>query len=143
MAHAEHTVTIDRPETEVFDFIADGTNNRLWRDGVTEISLESGAGVGAVYSQTMKGPGGRQIRGDYRITEFDPPNRLAFAVIAGPARPTGVFQLTADGPSRTQLTFSLDLQAQGFMRLMAPMITSQVRREVAAADNLKRVLEAR
>lgn len=141
MAHAEATVVIDRPAGEVFDFIADGSNNPRWRQGVTDITRVSGEGVGAVYKQTMTGPGGRPIAGDYRVTEFDRPNRLAFVVIAGPARPTGTFQLQPEGTG-TRLTFTLDLQPSGLMKLAAPMIARQVRKEVDAVNELKRVLES-
>jgi hypothetical protein len=37
--------------------------------------------------------------------------------------------------------FALDLQPAGMMKLMAPMITRQMRREVAQLDTLKTVLE--
>ncbi|HLK43824.1 MAG TPA: SRPBCC family protein [Thermoleophilia bacterium] len=143
MAHAERTVTIDRPVQQVFDYIADGTNNPHWRAGVLEIERTStDVGVGATYRQVLQGPGGRRIAGDYRVTTFSPPNRLEFAVIAGPARPTGVFDLTEEGPARTKLTFSLDLRPTGIMRLMSGMIAKQMRTEVAQIDRLKANLEA-
>jgi len=37
--------------------------------------------------------------------------------------------------------FYLELRPRGLMILMTPMIAAQVRREVAALDNLKAVLE--
>jgi uncharacterized protein YndB with AHSA1/START domain len=83
MAHAEATVTINQPVEEVFDFLADGTTNTQWRSGVIDITKASGDGAGATYRQTLKGPGGRKIQGDYRVTGFDRPTRLAFEVIAG------------------------------------------------------------
>ena len=87
MARSEASAVIDRSAEDVFDFLADGTNNPTWRDGVIEISRASGEALGAIYKQTLRGPGGRTIAGDYRITEFDRPRRLSFEVIAGPGRP--------------------------------------------------------
>jgi len=60
MAHAEGTSTIDRPVNIVFDFIADGLNNPLWRSSVADLQRIPGKpqGVGAVYKQGLKGPGG-------------------------------------------------------------------------------------
>jgi uncharacterized protein YndB with AHSA1/START domain len=141
MADAEATVRIERPAEEIFDFLADGRNNPKWRPAVTEIALVSGAGVGATYRQTMRGPGGRTIAGDYRVTESDRPRLLQFEVIAGPARPRGTFHLEPVGSDATQVTFSLNLQPTGVMRLMTPMIKRQMRREVSALRDLKRVLE--
>ena len=142
MKHAEHTVTISRPQQDVFDYLADGTNNREWRDGVLEISRTSADdGKGATYRQILAGPGGRRIDGDYRVTGFDPPRRLEFQVIAGPARPAGVFELSAVAEGSTRVRFSLEVEPTGAMKLMTPMITRTMRREVAMLDNLKAILE--
>ena len=78
MAHDTATVIVDRPIGEVFAFLADGMNEPAWRPGVTDVShvAETGTEVGATFKQTMKGPGGRSIPGDYRITRYDQPTRL-------------------------------------------------------------------
>jgi uncharacterized protein YndB with AHSA1/START domain len=142
MTHAEHTVTVNRPAREVFDYLADGTHNREWRSGVIEIERTSAAdGEGTIYRQVLAGPGGRRIDGDYRVTVFDPPQRLEFEVIAGPARPRGVFELTETAGRSTRVRFALEVKPAGFMKLMAPLITKQMRREVAQLDNLKHILE--
>jgi uncharacterized protein YndB with AHSA1/START domain len=141
MAHASESAQIDRPITEVFDFLADGTTTALWRSGIVSISKASGDGVGAVYRQRLNGPMGRQIDGDYRITAFDRPTRIAFEVIAGPARPTGTYELRELSPTSTAVTFSLNLEPRGLTKLMAPMISRQMEREVAAVHQLKAVLE--
>jgi uncharacterized protein YndB with AHSA1/START domain len=141
---AEHTVTINRPAAEIFDYLADGTHNPEWRSGVLEISRTSTSdGPGASYRQVLSGPGGRRIDGDYRVTDYQPPHRLGFQVTAGPARPSGVFEITEQTPTSTRVRFALDLRPRGLMILMTPMISAQVRREVAALDTLKAVLEQR
>src|SRR5258706_8173982 len=88
MPHAEHTVTINRPARDVFDYLADGTHNRHWRNGVIEIErVTATEGKGASYRQVLSGPGGRRIDGDYQVTVFERPSRLEFLVTAGPAPP--------------------------------------------------------
>jgi uncharacterized membrane protein len=141
MAHAKQTVTVPHPIGEVYDFLADGLNEPKWRPDVTDVHLASGtaSSVGAVYAQTMKGPGGRPIKGDYRITRAEPPKRLDFEVIAGPARPTGSFELTELSPASTEVSFTLDLIPTGLMKLMSSMIAKQVESEAAA---IRRVPEA-
>jgi len=142
MPHAEHTVTVNRPQKDVFGYLAEGTHNREWRAGVLEIERTSTAeGQGATYRQVLSGPGGRRIDGDYQVTVFEPPRRLEFQVTAGPARPTGVFELSENADQSTRVRFSLDLNPSGLMRLMTPMISRQMRREVAQLDNLKAILE--
>ncbi len=139
---SQSSISIDRPAEEVFQFLADGANNPKWRSGVLEIEKIGGDGVGAIYRQVLQGPGGRRVPGDYRVTEFQPPNRLAFLVIAGPVRPMGTFDVQADGPARSRVNFALEVQPRGFMVLMSRMITRQVRREVESIGELKRVLES-
>ena len=141
MASAQHTVTIKRPSSEVFAFIADGTNAKQWRSGVLDIERRSGDGAGAVYKQGTKGPGGRRIAADYEVTGYEPGRRLAFRVIAGPVRPTGEyrFEETADG---TTVTFSLDASLTGWKKLlMSRAVQATMESEVHALDTVKRILE--
>jgi hypothetical protein len=46
MAHAENSVTIERPIGTVFDFVLDGTKNALWRPAVITIERVAGAPAG-------------------------------------------------------------------------------------------------
>lgn len=140
MAHAEHTVTVRRPIAEVFAFLADGTNNPAWRPEVSAVSHVSGQGKGARYAQTMTGPGGRTIPGDYELTVYDAPGRLEFAVTAGPARPTGSFTLRESAPGATEVTFALDVELHGPLLPLTPMITKLAQAEVANLDNLEAAL---
>ncbi|HEY3312458.1 MAG TPA: SRPBCC family protein, partial [Anaerolineales bacterium] len=111
MAHAEDSILIERPVDLVFNFVADGMNNPHWRPAVIDIERLPGKplGVGAVFKQGLKGPGGRRIDGDYEIVESVPNRLIKFQVIAGPARPTGMYQFEAVGQS-TRLTFSLNFE---------------------------------
>jgi hypothetical protein len=111
--------------------------------GVVDISLASGTAgsVGAVYKQGVKGPFGRKIDGDYRLVEATPNSRIRFEVIAGPARPTGLFEIEPlAGGSRVR--FSLGLETKGFMRLMDGMVQGTMNGEVQRLSALKQVLEA-
>lgn len=143
MPSAANTVTIGRPIDEVYEFLADGTNNPKWRPGVLDITPPGGGpAVGAVYGQGIKGPRGKRIDGDYRITDLTRPSRLAFEVVAGPARPTGIFDLSESGPGATTVRFGLDPKPHGVMKLMSGMIAKTMAEEVACLANLKSVLEA-
>ena len=143
MASATRSVVINRPPADVWRFVADGLNNPRWRPSVIDISLASGApgAVGAVYKQTMKGPMGGKVAGDYRIAESVEPSRLKFEVIAGPARPTGLFEVAPEGGG-ARLTFTLSLKPAGLMRLMEGMIQSTMNAEVENLTSLKAALEA-
>ncbi len=142
MAHAEATITIDRPPKTVFDFVLDGANGPLWRPDTTDAKLMPGKplGVGAVFKQGMKGPTGR-IDADYEIVESKPNEWIKFQVVAGPARPVGTYKFESAGNS-TKLTFVLDFQPKGLARLMDGMIQKNMQAEVGNLSNLKAYLES-
>jgi uncharacterized membrane protein len=142
MAHAEQNITIERSVKEVFDFILDGKNSPLWRPSVVDVQLMPGKplGVGAVFKQGLKGPGGR-IDGDYEIVECKPNELIKFQVIAGPARPTGTYIFKSIDNS-TEVTFILDFQPKGLAKLMDGMINKSMKEEVATLSNLKVYLES-
>jgi len=143
MAKATNSIEIRRPADQVYGFLADGLNNPKWRPAVKSISLASGRGgeVGAIYKQQIAGPGGRPVSGDYRIVEAVPGKRVRFEVISGPARPVGVFDIQSQGAG-ARVTFSLELQPKGLMRLMNGMIQKTMEAEVANLTRLKTVIEA-
>jgi uncharacterized protein YndB with AHSA1/START domain len=141
--NAENSVTIGRPVSDVFAFVADGTTAPKWRPGVLDVARESGdGGVGSIYRQGVKGPMGRRIPADYEVTEFEPDRLIAFKAIAGPFRPTGRFRFEpADGGTR--VTFSLEGELTGVKKLlMAGAAAKTMRSEVGTLENLERLLEA-
>lgn len=143
--HAEHTVTVRQSAAEVFAFLADGLNNPRWRPEVSDVRLLSDAGTagqaGARYAQTLTGPGGVTIPGDYLLTACEPPRRLEFEVVAGPGRPTGSFTLRESAPAGTEVVFALDLALTGALVAMAALIRKLARQEVANLDNLQAALD--
>jgi uncharacterized protein YndB with AHSA1/START domain len=139
--NAERTIVIDRPVADVFAFLADASNALQWRSGVLELTKKSGDGVGAVYRQVVRGPGGRRIDADYEITEYQPPTHIAFKTIAGPVRPVGSYDIRSrDG--KTELTFRLSAEISGLKKLlMSGAVQKTMDAEMAGLDRLKRVLE--
>jgi uncharacterized membrane protein len=142
MPSAQHSVSIRRPISEVFAFVADGENAMRWRPGVRDVSHQSGAGRGAIYRQGVKGPGGRRIAADYEITAFEPDRRIAFRAIAGPVRPTGEYRFAAEGDGAT-VSLALDATVTGWKRLlMGRAVQSTMDSEVRNLETLKSILEA-
>jgi uncharacterized protein YndB with AHSA1/START domain len=142
MPQAERTVTVDQPIEGVFAFIANGRNATTWRAGVLDIERAAGdGGVGTIYRQGVRGPGGRRVDADYEITASEPPERLAFRAIAGPVRPEGEFRLESLGGA-TIVTFALRAELGGWKRLlMGRAVQSTMDAEMAALDQLKDLLE--
>ena len=143
MPSAQRSITINRPISEVFDYVANGENGPKWRSDKIEVKHESGTGVGAVYKQTVPGPGGRRVQADYEVTAFQAPKHLDFKAIAGPVRPTGSYVLSTPGEGKTKLTFSLDAKLGLVKRLlMGRQVQKSMDSEMASLDKLKKVLEA-
>jgi len=141
MLSASHSVTVNRSASDVFAFVANGENAPRWRSGVLDVKRESGEGLGTVYRQGVRGPGGRRVAADYEITSYQPDTLLAFKTIAGPVRPTGEFRLEEVGGATT-LRMSLHADLAGVKRLfMSGMVQKTMNAEVAAIDNLKRIME--
>ena len=142
MPSAQHSITIRRPVGDVFRFVADGENAKQWRPGVLDVSHQSGDGLGAVYRQGVKGPGGRRIAADYEVTAFEPDRRIGFQAIAGPVRPHGEYRFTTDGDATT-VSLALDATVTGWKRLvMGRAVQSTMDSEVRNLDTLKSILEA-
>jgi uncharacterized protein YndB with AHSA1/START domain len=141
MPEATNTVEIARPPAEVFAFLADGTNDLRWREGVLDVVRKSGTGVGTIYEQGVKGPFGKRVAADYEITAYEPGRRIGFRAIAGPVRPEGSYELEhVDGGTR--VTFSLRCSPSGLTKLMTPMVAKTMRSEVAQLDRLRTALES-
>ena len=143
--HSEYTVTVRRPVAEVFAFLADGENNPRWRPEVTGVRLLSGPGTGARtgarYAQTMTGPGGVTLPGDYLLTVCEQPHRLEFEVVAGPGQPTGSFTLRETAPGETEVTFVLALVLTGALLPVAALVRTLARAEVGNLDHLQAALD--
>jgi len=139
---AERTITINQPAAAVFAVVADGPRAPLWRAGVLDVALVSGSGMGAVYRQGVRGPGGRRIAADYEITAFEPDRRIAFRAVAGPVRPEGEFELEPIGAA-TALTFRLRANLFGWKRLvMARAVQSTWEAEMRGIEPPRELLEA-
>jgi uncharacterized protein YndB with AHSA1/START domain len=139
---AQHSVSIQRPLGDVFAFVADGENAMRWRPGVLDVSHHAGEGLGAIYRQGVRGPGGRRIAADYEITAFEPDRRIAFRAIAGPVRPTGEYRFEPEGDGTT-VSLGLDATLTGWKRLlMGRAVQSTMEAEVRNLETLKAILES-
>jgi uncharacterized protein YndB with AHSA1/START domain len=142
MPHAERTVTINRPQDQVFAFFTNHANDRRWRPAVLEIGDVAGGDAGTRIRQVVKGPGGRGIGADIEITANEPPTRYAFQVVAGPVRPHGEFRFTPSATG-TDVRFTLDAELSGLKRLlMSGMVQGSMDSEMRGLDDAKRIIES-
>jgi uncharacterized protein YndB with AHSA1/START domain len=142
MPSARHTVTINRPPEAVFAYVLDGEKCPEWRTHVLDIKRVSGdGGVGTTYSQGVRGPMGRRIAADYRVTVCEPNRTLEFETLGGPVRPHGRFEIAGEGDG-SRLTLSLDASMRGLAALfMGRMVQSSMDTEVHAIERIRTILE--
>ena len=142
MAIAEYDVVIQRDAMSVYDFLLDARNLPRWRAGVRSIELESGvAGTkGAVYRQTIAGPGGRTLCGDFEITEARPGAEIQYRALAGPERTHGGYYLSTEGGS-TRVRFALECEPRGILARLKSPFRRRMKAEVCQLEQLKSVLE--
>jgi uncharacterized protein YndB with AHSA1/START domain len=142
MPHAERTITIARPQADVYAFFADAENDKRWRPGVAHIHREGPLAVGTRYTQRIAGPGGRQVPADIEITALDPDTRVGFRGVAGPVRPTGGYSF-APAEGGTSVTFTLDAELTGIKKLvMTKPVQKSMDGEMANLDKAKALLES-
>ena len=141
MPTATATVTVAHPIDEVFDFLADGSNNPSWRRDVSNVILASGPLASAVWVQTIAGPGNRTTKGDYRISAYEHPSLLEFVVVAGPSRPTGLYRLRSLAATSTEVSFTLYLRDSWYLRPLRSRIAAQLDAEVATIGALPAALD--
>ncbi len=138
----DHSVTINRPATVVFDHIADGANNATWRPAVMEVTLLSGdGGEGTVWRQLVHGPGGKPADADYRVTHFQRPAVYGFEVIAGPVRGRSLYTMTAGTEGDTTVTLAVTLTPRGAMRILTGFVLRALVEELDSLHRLRAVLE--
>jgi uncharacterized membrane protein len=147
MTHIEHTVTIDRPVQEVWDFLMDARNDPIWITNVVEVGrgADQPIELGLEIEETFKFLGVR-LPMTMKVTEHEPMTRSAIEMVGGPVPGRGSYDLApADGGAGgTRFTMTMETDAHGFFKLAEPVFRRMARRDVVAScEHLKDLLEAR
>jgi uncharacterized protein YndB with AHSA1/START domain len=135
------TTVIDRPIEEVFAFLADGTNDPKFSPRVLEMAktTDGPPGVGTTFASTVK-DGGIKTKREFKITEFDPPNKIRWAEVSKKivTAEEGGYDLVSEGAG-TRVTLYNVLEGHGFGKLIAPMALRQARK---GADDFGKAIKA-
>lgn len=106
MMEIQHTVVIDRPVEDVFNFLSDASNDRLWETGVEACVPDREPSVGQKRDVVMK-VFGRRYEGVAEVTEFDSNRRLTIEIQSGlPVKGESRFEFDSINGS-TQIDYSL------------------------------------
>jgi carbon monoxide dehydrogenase subunit G len=137
----DSTVVVDRPIEEVFDFLADGTNDPKFSPRVQEIAKTSDGetGVGTVWASTVKDAGVKTKR-EFKITEFERPSKIRWTEVSKNmvSVPEGGYDLAPEG-SGTRVTLFNVFEGHGAGKLIAPLALRAARKD---ADDFGRRIKA-
>ena len=141
--NVEHSVVIERPDWEVFTFIANAENEVLWRPRALYVrkTYYGPMGLGATYWYVAKRLCGRTT-GIIRVSEYEPDRAVTYdGSFEGGMQPQDGYRLeTADRGTRLSATYQPRLT--GARRLLASHVFVRVKRDMADdLSRLKRLLE--
>ena len=140
MIDLTHTVTINRPVKEVFDFVAEPSNEPDWHYDVKEV-LRPKIGsyeLGETFQWVIKF--GSTNTYSVEITGFEPNRFIEVTAREGPVLPvlTHTFQPEGD---LTRYTRRVRFEARGLMRVLAKVMIRLNNPNTRWAENLKKLLE--
>ena len=140
MIDETHTVTINRPVNEVFDFVADPSNEPEWHYDVKEILRPKNGPLqlGETFEWVVKA--GSTNTYEVEITGFEPNRFIELTARKGPVLPvlTHTFQPDRD---RTRYTRRVRFETKGLLRVLAPIMNRISNPNRRWAENLKTLLE--
>lgn len=135
---------IKRPAAEVFEYLADASNNPTWQKGMVSCTWE-GDGPIAVGSRYRQEAGflGKSILSRFEVTDFEPGIRVSIATIEStfPIQVTRSVEPTDDGcVAQAQVSG----EPSGCLKLMGPLMGPMLRNSVSKDyKRLAALLEAR
>src|SRR3954452_21639150 len=122
--HTEAETTINRPRSEVFNFLAHADHLPDYVDDFETVCHEEPGepARGHVYSYRMQRGG---VEGTFEWTEFQPHDKLAWGgprVKQGPGsmRPTGYWELSDEGAG-THVKLVMEPEPGGLFKLVGPI----------------------
>ena len=146
MAGFSATAVIDRPVEAVFDFLADGRNDRKLSPRVQQIekTTEGPVGVGTVFESTVKDAGMTSTRA-FELTQFERPTKIRWTERTKNAItvPNGGYDLAAEGDGKTSMTIFNEFQGNGLGKLLLPLAALGTKRDAPGfAERIKAAVEA-
>lgn len=129
------------PPAETFDYVTDQEQVAAWNEHVQSVEVVGGGpvGVGSQLRQHRR-RGDREFALTFRVTEHDPPRRHAVEGTVFGLETTMAFDIEPR-PAGSRVTMSATVRGRGPRRLLAPVVTREMRKSsVAALEALRRRL---
>ncbi len=147
MAHGfSGSAVIDRPISDVFAFLADGTNDPKFSPRVQEIrkTTDGPIGVGTVFDSKVKDAGMTTNR-QFELTTFEAPTKIRWTERSknSVTVPDGGYDLETVGEDQTKVTIHNTFEGHGFGKLIVGFAArAAVKDAPEFAQRIKAALEA-
>lgn len=136
------TIIINRPATEVFDYVMEVPNDAEWRTGVVEASFtsEGPVGVGRTGFDRIQANGHEMVQ-TWTVFEYKPGILAKWTLDSGPVRGSGGYVCEQSGDG-TKFTLEAHVKLAGWFRVLGPIFGTLARRQsLADVGRLKALLE--
>lgn len=140
MIDETHTVTISRPVNEVFDFVADPSNETAWHFDVKEVlrSKDGPYQLGETLQWVVKFGGSKTY--SVEVTALEPNRFIEITTREGPVMPILTHTFQKDGDN-TRYTRRVRFETKGLLRVLAPVMARINNPNKKWAENLRELLE--
>ena len=136
------TTVVNRPATEVFEFVMEVPHDAQWRTGVVEAAFTSGnpLGVGTTGFDRVEANGREMVAG-WTVFDFAEGQRARWTLDSGPIKGTGGY-VCDEIPAGTRFTLEANVKPTGWYRLLGPIFGMIGRRHNRAdVERLREMLE--
>jgi len=143
MAIIKETVDIKCPVDKVFIYVADVKSWPKWHSSMTEANQTSSGQMGI--GTTLQGVNkmiGRRMPWTSKVTEYAANKKWSQTISSGST--LAEEQVTFDPmEGGTRVTVTFDIRVGGFLKLLSPMVTGTMRKDLKTnLGSLKSILEA-
>ena len=138
----QHTVFIDRPIDDVFNYVTIYNNETAWQSSVIEAYLtsEGPLGLGTTGCEVRIFLGLR-FESEWVMTEYEAPRKGTFKSTSGPVPYIGTYSLE-ESDGGTRFSYHLETELSGLFKLLEPLTKGIYMRGLRAdLAALKRILE--
>jgi uncharacterized membrane protein len=144
MTKLEHSVVINQPAEQVFDFVTDIEKLPQWMSELIEAkqTSEGPVGVGTT-AHAVASPVGRRVETTQEITEYEPNRKFVIKSTSGAveSKDEYIFDSVPGGTKVTRLT---EAELGGFFRMAEPLVARMLNRQFETNfSNLKDLLEVK
>jgi uncharacterized protein YndB with AHSA1/START domain len=127
MSTATLQTHMPRPPEDLFDLLADVTNEPRWQPDVIDVKkvTDGPVGEGTVFDGRYKGFGTMRIQ----LTEYQRPRRIRFAATGPRAEMDVIFEFAPSGDG-SEMKAEMRIDLRGAARVLTPVFGPMLRREV-------------